>query len=1493
MKEGNEDGVSELLEALESKTRQLKQLQQLGLIDEGKSRRSSAITPSRIAHVPTGLPLWKSSTRTTRTDCKNYLDSLEDAFNAERFPEQEAGFNRWVSALLKVMSDNEERTWVRRNLVEPNLSWKEARTTFTTRFARVRNFLAGASELKKLKKGSKSLPTHIELFSTAMKESLNRDDEEQSCVSFDVAQREPIYSLLFIESLNQELGEEVMGDKRVREVTDLHSLMVLAEHIENEMSTKKFYSSLANAPSRIGKPQHGAQRREISRNVERSATPKAGAEFRVTCHRCGRDGHKRDACYSKKHKDGRNLEAPTARPLEARPLGGFQAKEQDKKTLVFAAKKTGSVRRIRTFEVVTPDVLAPCLLLLNPTKCEASGVRKLAVVDTGSFTSAISLQLCREMGAEHAIKSDTSTLQTFGKGVTVDTVGMLPIRILCGRHVVDVDCPVVDMLDEFLMGRDLLPRFGIGVMGLPTAYPDNNRTTLRQEAEAEELPLRERSKPWSLEDEIDTVSRQKLLDGIQTLLDENANLDPLVPAFRDVAESIMAVPTRSTSFRRQYPIPHQAMELVDEHVKKWLEKGRIKEGSARSNFNTSILLVSKKDAEGRKTSTRAALDFRHINQLLVDDEITQEIPRPDELIAKLKGLRIGSALDLQDAYGQCRLKEEDQEKTTFTWRDSRYMWQRWPAGLKPAVGRFQKVMEIVLQGVKCVIIFLDDLLIYTLTDDVEEHIKLVRQVLTILNYHNCILNIGKCRFGFKRVLLLGHYRSGDSTAVDPLKAELALNWEEPKTGKQMQAFLGFVNFVRNYIPLYQELTEPLVPLTQVKRFTLTEVQRKYFTRLKEVLNSTPVLSDYNPDLTLHLAADTSQGGIGGVLYQLELKENANRQSQDLLTELADGNVKVRFIAFVAKALAGAQKNYPATKRELLGIVWCLRKLHVFLWGIRFYLYTDHSALLAIDTKDDLSYVMLNWLDTLLDYDFTLVHIPGVLFVLPDCLSRMFCELREQKGRTEQVRRITLDPLVGHPEHELREFINERLAKTHVADAKERRELLLKQHTKGHFGAEKLYKALWYDGFYWPGMRKQCGEVVNSCRACLQYNVGREGFHPVKSLRAEAPWDHVAVDCIAALPESRHGYKHVLLLVDIATRFLVTQPLRDMTMETLAASLYKILMMFGPMKIMQSDNGSEFVNQLLNKLTKLAGVDHRRIAEYNPRANGLAERSVQTVKLCLLKRLEGEFEHWDVALQATTYDINHAIGGNLKSSPFTLFFGRRANNWKDYSQLNMLVQQDAALAAAIADENKAEISSKADKGDDDMENVATRSSLLEEVVGPAVREAAYNRQDKKNEILNKKRKAAPAFKVGSLVMLRDQNRKSKLEPRWVGPYVINLINQRGTFQLKDLTGTILQRVVPVAFLKLCGSQTLTDASGGEVKLDEPRFVVEKILDVKEEGGRNTYLVKWEGYPASETTWEPAEHFEDASTLANFWRQRNPARKRKAKKLLKNTKKKQNC
>jgi transposase InsO family protein len=98
--------------------------------------------------------------------------------------------------------------------------------------------------------------------------------------------------------------------------------------------------------------------------------------------------------------------------------------------------------------------------------------------------------------------------------------------------------------------------------------------------------------------------------------------------------------------------------------------------------------------------------------------------------------------------------------------------------------------------------------------------------------------------------------------------------------------------------------------------------------------------------------------------------------------------------------------------------------------------------------------------------------------------------------------------------------------------------------------------------------------------------------------------------------------------------------------------------------MQSDNGKEFVNELVSKLLQAANVDHRLVASYNPRANGLAERTVGTVKRALLKKLEGLFDVWDDALVGVTHAIN-VTEGKLLKSPFSLFSARRPNSWIDY------------------------------------------------------------------------------------------------------------------------------------------------------------------------------------------------------------------------------------
>jgi transposase InsO family protein len=166
------------------------------------------------------------------------------------------------------------------------------------------------------------------------------------------------------------------------------------------------------------------------------------------------------------------------------------------------------------------------------------------------------------------------------------------------------------------------------------------------------------------------------------------------------------------------------------------------------------------------------------------------------------------------------------------------------------------------------------------------------------------------------------------------------------------------------------------------------------------------------------------------------------------------------------------------------------------------------------------------------------------------------------------------------------------------------------HLLGHCGGERVYKSLWDSGVYWPGMRADAERVAGRCDQCLRYNLGRRGYNPARSVDATYPMDHVAVDCFSLAITSPRGMNAVLVLVCVATRFVVLRALQDKSMQTMARTLWDIFCLLGFPKIMQSDNGREFVNQLLAALTDMLGVDHRLVAPYNPAANGVAESAVR-------------------------------------------------------------------------------------------------------------------------------------------------------------------------------------------------------------------------------------------------------------------------------------------
>ena len=92
-----------------------------------------------------------------------------------------------------------------------------------------------------------------------------------------------------------------------------------------------------------------------------------------------------------------------------------------------------------------------------------------------------------------------------------------------------------------------------------------------------------------------------------------------------------------------------------------------------------------------------------------------------------------------------------------------------------------------------------------------------------------------------------------------------------------------------------------------------------------------------------------------------------------------------------------------------------------------------------------------------------------------------------------------------------------------------------------------------------------------------------------------------------MPHSHRGNTVALTIIGSVTSYGWATALPDKEMGTVARALLKVMTMFGPPKVLQSDNGSEFVNQLVKSLCSKFGVQHRLTSAYHPRANGRVER----------------------------------------------------------------------------------------------------------------------------------------------------------------------------------------------------------------------------------------------------------------------------------------------
>jgi hypothetical protein len=689
-------------------------------------------------------------------------------------------------------------------------------------------------------------------------------------------------------------------------------------------------------------------------------------------------------------------------------------------------------------------------------------------------------------------------------------------------------------------------------------------------------------------------------------------------------------------------------------------------------------------------------------------------------------------------------------------------------------------------------------------------------------------------------------------------------------------FLGFCNYLRDYVPRYASLTAPLERLKGMKdvvgAWAKDPVYQQAFDAVRLALKHAVVLEsfDESEDTITYLTSDAMQGGISAYVSQLRAGED-----------------RERIIAIYSKALNAAQRNYPATKREGLALVFGLIKAKCYLWGRQFVARTDHKSLVYLLTVNELNDMMRDWMFVFLDYSFSISYLPGTDNVIADFFSRWLPEfLREDiDGHLRQLQdevagRVGLGEVVASVRAQgaaVGEPARGRISSLQVVEeanpgegvdfhvwarevmgkrdpGKEGREAVMKGlHEEAHMGGAGLAKRMWDEGWYWEGLKADCEAVVAACLPCLRYNVGKRGYHPAQGLHAVGPWDHICID-IGTLPVSTAGYCKLLVIVCVATRFIVLRALRDETAVTIALELLQVFCDFGFPRAMQSDNGPQLVAHVMRELTRLFNIDKRTVAAYNPAGNGLAENIVKLSKKLVKQLTGGRLKVWERFVGVAQFGLNCRMMSAHNSAPFALFFVRA-------QMADRQGQADSGQIGAADAEGYAKALREAPVWDGD-EFKARATAYLQGIL-PEVASGMARRRDRRNLALDATRRIVEELQPGTVVLMQTVD-KGPDEAPWSPPMVV-VARKGNAYQLRwGGSGQLLDRLVPVHMVKKAPKGTKLDGV----------YEVSHILDHRASAADEKqveYLVKWVGFDTQDATWEPTDNLavgaQDA--ISDYW------------------------
>jgi len=189
-------------------------------------------------------------------------------------------------------------------------------------------------------------------------------------------------------------------------------------------------------------------------------------------------------------------------------------------------------------------------------------------------------------------------------------------------------------------------------------------------------------------------------------------------------------------------------------------------------------------------------------------DLTQYLlPHIEEIFERLAGGQLYSKLDLPDAYLQVELDDESKRHVVITTHRRLYRYNRLCFGIASAPAIFQGIIEQILQRVKGVQPYLDDIAVKGVNS--QDHLRVLRETFQTLRTAGVKLKLEKCVFSQPSIKYLGHILDGAKLRQDPDKVEAILKAPAPVNREQLESFLGLVQYYGRHVRELSSLAGPL------------------------------------------------------------------------------------------------------------------------------------------------------------------------------------------------------------------------------------------------------------------------------------------------------------------------------------------------------------------------------------------------------------------------------------------------------------------------------------------------------------------------------------------------------------------------------------------------------------------------------------------------------------------------------------------------------------